>query len=111
MKELANSPAPENFVRTSFFSTPLISPSSLAFFISGFEKTTRETRNDRIKHTVAVRETEKDYQERLFAMTDQILEAVESFMNLQLPIENLHSIALPNFGFEIGSFFGFNLFR
>lgn len=94
---------------TFFFETPKLSPSSLAFFISGFEQIQREA--SRIKLLVSVRETEKDYTEKLFDMTEMIVEAVESFMKAQLPIGILHSVALPNFGNEVAAYYGFNYYR
>lgn len=101
---------PNNNRRESnFFATPNLSPSSLAFFISGFEEIRRETAN--IKLLVSVRETEKDYTEKLFDMTAMILESVESFMRAELPNKVLHSIALPSFGNEVAASYGFNYYR
>ena len=104
-------PLIDDRVETFFESTPLISPSSLAFFVSGFEETTRKTRRGDVQHLVAVRQTETDYQEKLFEMTELILETVESFMSIHLPVEYLHTVALPNFDIETASFYGFNFYR
>lgn len=111
MPQLYQQPLPGNRVETFFKNTPLISPSSLAFFVSGFEETTRRTRRENVQHLVAVRQTETDYQEKLFEMTEQILDTVESFMSVHLPVEYLHSVALPSFDIETASFFGFNFYR
>lgn len=111
MPELAKMPLENNRIGTYFTETPSISPSSLAFFVSGFNETTRATRRSEVQHLVSVRETEMDYQEKLFEITELILDAVESFMNVQLPHEVLHSVALPNFGKELGSFYGFMFYR
>jgi aminopeptidase N len=111
MPEMTKSSLDNNRTRTFFSDTPSISPSSLAFFISGFEETTREARRSGIKHLVSVRNTETNYKEKLFEMTELVLDAVESFMSFKLPHGVLHSVALPNFGYEIGSFYGFNFYR
>lgn len=101
---------PQNNRADSFFlETPKLSPSSVAFFISGFEEIQRETA--RIKLLVSVRQTEKDYTEKLFDMTEMIAESVESFMKAQLPNGILHSVALPNFGNEVAAYYGFNYYR
>lgn len=110
MPEDTQLPAENNRVETFFADTPSISPSSLAFFVSGFAKTTRDLRSG-IKHLVSVRSTETDYKEKLFQKTEQILHAVESFMDVELPLAVLHSVALPNFDYEIGSSYGFNFYR
>jgi hypothetical protein len=94
---------------TFFHQSPALSPSSIAFFISGFEKLERETAS--IKLLVSVRETEKDYTEKLFDMTTMILESVESFMSAELPNKVLHSVALPSAGNEVTASYGFNYYR
>lgn len=111
MPELFKTLLANNRAETFFIDTPAISPSSLAFFVSGFKEVTRETRRSGIKHLVSVRETETDDKEKLFEMTELILDAVESFMKVQLPVEVLHSVALPNFGHEVVSYYGFNFYR
>jgi hypothetical protein len=113
MPEMIVKPPAGGRVESFFTNTPQISPSSLAFFVSGFTKSTRALRRSGIEHLVAVRQTEADHQEKLFEETSRILEAVESFIGLQLPRElsRIHSVALPNFGKEVASFFGFNMYR
>lgn len=96
--------------QTMFYETPRLNPSSLAFFISEFKESLRETSSG-TKHLVSVRESEMDYTEKLFDMTALIVPAVESFMRVSLPNEILHSVAIPNFGHEAGSFYGFNYYR
>lgn len=93
-----------------FEETPSLPPSSLAFFISGFHLTSRVTSSG-IKHAIAVRETETNYTEKLFELTEMILDAAESFMKLRLPNEVLHFVALPNYGRSIGAFYGFNYYQ
>lgn len=99
-----------NRVRTSFSNTQSLSPSSLAFFVSGFTHEERETIRG-IKHIVSVRQTESDYTEKLFVMTATILQAVESFMNAEFPDEILRSVALPNFDNDVSAFQAFNYYR
>jgi aminopeptidase N len=111
MAEMARTELASNRVVTFFHETNLISPSSLAFFVSGFKEVIQGTRRNGFKHLVSVRETEMDYKEKLFEMTELILDAVESFMNVDLPHEVIHSVALPNFGRDVGSFYGFNIYR
>ena len=111
MAQFHQQPLAGNRVETFFENTPLISPSSLAFFVSGFKETTRRTRREDVQHLVAVRQTETDYQEKLFEMTEQILDTVESFMSVHLPVEFLHSVALPSFEIGTASFYGFNFYR
>jgi hypothetical protein len=113
MPELDANPPANRRIVTFFTDTPQISPSSVAFFVSGFAKSTRTLRRSGMEHLVAVRQTETDHYEKLFEETSRILEAVESFMGVQLPRElsQIHSVALPNFGKEVASFFGFNLYR
>lgn len=110
MPEAAHLDAEENRIETFFADTPHISPSSLAFFVSGFAKTTQDLRAG-FEHVVSVRSTEMDYKEKLFEKTQQIVDAVESFMDIKLPFAVLHSVALPNFDYEIGSSYGFNFYR
>lgn len=96
--------------RTFFSETSPLSPSSLAFFISGFEHDERETSNG-IGHIVSVRQTETDYTKMLFDMTEMIIPAVEFFMRVNLPDKILNSVALPNFDNDIGAFYGLNYYR
>lgn len=96
--------------KTFFFLTPRFSPSSLAFFVSGFNETLQETRRG-INHIVSARETETDYTEKLFQMTESLVQAVESFMRVELPHLVLHSVAIPNYKYDVGSFYGFNYYR
>lgn len=98
-----------NRTDTNFHQTQSLSPSSIAFFVSGFEKLQRETAS--LKLLVSVRQTEKDYTEKLFDMTTMILESVESFMSAELPNKVLHSVALPGVGNEVAASFGFNYYR
>lgn len=97
-------------LETFFFDTPLVSPSSLAFFVSGFLKVERETNNG-YKHFVSVRATEMNYTQKLLEKTDKTLDAVESFMNAKLPKGVLHSVVLPNFDFDVAAFYSFNYYR
>lgn len=60
---------------------------------------------------MAVRQTEADFIEKLFDVTALILQAVESFMNVEFPEEVLHSVALPNFSNDFNAFYGFNYYR
>lgn len=108
MPALASIPS-SNRLETYFFETPPIPPSSLAFFISGFSEAIKET--DAVKHLVSVRRSEMDYTEKLFDMTETLLEAVESFMMVKLPSGVLHSVALPNYELKVESFYGFNFYR
>lgn len=91
---------------TYFDDTPLLSPSSLAFFVSGFSKISTETRSG-IVHDVSVRETEMKYTDLLISTIEQILESTHSYMNFDLPVRKLQSVVLPNYQQDMGSFFGF----
>jgi hypothetical protein len=100
---------PVNRAETFFESSPLLNPSSLAFFVSGFTEIVRETKSK--KHLVSVRESEKDYTEKLFEITEKILESVELLFDAEFPNDVLHSVALPNYENDVGSFYGFNNYR
>lgn len=91
---------------TYFDDTPLLSPSSLAFFISGFLKISTETRSG-IVHDVSVRETEMKNIDLLISMTEQVSASTYSQMNFDLPLRKLQSVVLPNYQQDVGSFFGF----
>lgn len=100
----------ENLADTYFLQTPLISPSSLAFFVSGFERIERRTNNGLI-HFVYVRASERDYTQKLFEITDKTLDAVESFVKVKPSNGVLHSVVLPGFDFEVGAYYRFNYYR
>ncbi|CRL04603.1 CLUMA_CG017671, isoform A [Clunio marinus] len=100
-------------MQTIFYQTPLISPCSLAFFISGFSSIEEESSNG-IKLIVSVREREKENTKKLLDIMDSTLKAVESFMGLNLSslnLKTLHSVVLPNFDKEVESFYAFNYYR
>lgn len=99
-----------NMIETFFFDTPKLPPSSLAFFVSGFEEIRKETSNG-LRHLVSVRATEADHTVKFFEKTDEILNAVESFMRVKLPYGVLTSVLLPNYDHDVSAFFGFNYYR
>lgn len=107
---LERSPILGGMDSTVFFETPSISPSSLAFFVSGFKELDQETKNG-VKLLVSVRETETDNTEKLFIFTETILDSVESFMGVTLQQKVLHSVALPGYEKEFGAFYSFNYYR
>lgn len=110
MPQLARIPKNE-LADTIFRDTPRLSPSSLAFFISGFNETTRETASE-FSHLVSVRALATDYTEKLFNMTDSILTAFESLISVEWPADfALHTVALPHFDFAVSSFYGLNYYR
>ena len=94
---------------TFFFETPLLSPSSIAFYVSGFERKEKYSRG--ILNVVSARATEMDHAQKLIEKTDEILDSVESFLNIKLPNSVLNSVALPNFDYDMAAFYGFIYYR
>lgn len=95
---------------TNFADTPLLSPSSLAFFISGFSNVSMATRSG-IFHDVSVRETEMNYTDLLISATEKVLESIRLYLNFELPLKKLQSVVLPNYRRDLGSFYGFNNYQ
>ncbi|KAG5681338.1 hypothetical protein PVAND_010783 [Polypedilum vanderplanki] len=96
-------------VQTNFLPTPLISPSSLAFFISDF---LNESKNiESIENTIVIRESQVEKTQIFFDAIGKLLVIVESFMNFNLTFDTLHHVMLPDYESDIESFYGFNYYR
>jgi hypothetical protein len=95
---------------THFIETPKIPPSSLAFFISDIART-NSSRNPRIKHNLAIRESELESTQIFFDATNELLLIVESFMDFNLAYDTLHHVTLMDLESDIVSFYAFNYYR
>lgn len=89
---------PDNKVQTEFKETPRISPSSMAFFVSGFKRITDVLDVGSIQHEVLVRDTEVEHVDMLLELTNVIFTALKDLFDIPLPITKLISVAIPDFG-------------
>lgn len=103
---------PQNGLADTFFHpTPRISPSSLAFFVSGFAETMNESTSG-FKHLISVRASKLDYIEHFSNEADAIIAAVTSFMSINWPADFvLNAVALPVFSLDASSFYGLTYYR